>query len=146
MASPLTVLQVRELIQDYTDQNLLLDREEFSDTYIEMCMEMATDEFNTTPPIALRTTLGNFPSRSLLFYGTCWMIFQGRTALAARNNLTYSDGGLQIPVEEKYELYSQLAGAFKGYFQESAQKYKISANMEAGWGSVHSDESAFPLW
>lgn len=146
MASPLTVLQVREFLQDYDYQNLLLDKQEFSDAYIELCMEMAVDEFNLIPPIAISTMLFRFPSRGLLLYGTCWMIFQGRTALAARNNLTYSDGGLQIPVEEKYELYGQLAANFREFFQDGVQRYKASANMEAGWGSVRSDESTFPLW
>lgn len=146
MAAPLTALQVREFLQDYPEQNLLIDGVEFGDTQIELCMQMAVDEFNLIPPVAMLTRLDIFPSTGILLYGTCWMLFQGRTALAARNNLSYSDGGLQIPVEEKYELYSQLAANFRDLFRDSAQRYKTSANMEAGWGSVHTDESSFPLW
>jgi hypothetical protein len=146
MASPLTAQEVREYLQDYPDQNLLLDAQEFGDTFIELNMSLAADEYNATPPVAIRTTLDNFPSKSLLLYGTLWMMFQGRAALAARNNLTYSDGGLQIPVEEKYELYNQLAGTFRDLFMATAQKVKVSINMECGWGSTFSDERNWPLW
>ena len=146
MATPLTALDVREFLQDYDEQNLLLDKAEFTDTFIELCMKMAVSEFNSIPPVAIVTSLDRFPTMSLLMWGTCWMMFNGRAALAARNNLTYSDGGLQIPVEEKFELYTQLADKFGAMFQDAAQKYKISANMECGWGSVWSDERNFPLW
>ena len=146
MAAPLTADEVREYLQDYDAQNLLLDKEEFSDTYIELCMDLAASEYNSIPPVAIGSSLENFPSKALLLYGTCWMMFQGRAALAARNNLTYSDGGLQIPVEEKFELYNQLASSFQAIFQSSAQKFKASVNMESGWGCVFSDERNFPLW
>lgn len=146
MAAPLTADEVREYLQDYPEQNLLLDKSEFGDTFIELCMDLATSEYNQIPPMAITAILSNFPSKGILLYGTLWMMFQGRAALAARNNLTYSDGGLQIPVEEKYELYSQLAGTFREMFQDAAQKYKISYNMDTGWGSVWSDERNFPLW
>jgi hypothetical protein len=146
MAAPLTVDQVREFLQDYEEQNLLLDKAEFTDTFVELCMQLAVSEFNSIQPIAITASLNGFPSMGILLYGTCWMMFQGRAALAARNNLTYSDGGLQIPVEEKFELYTQLAATFREMFQDGAQKYKISANMESGWGCVFSDERNFPLW
>lgn len=146
MAAPLTAQEIREYLQDYPEQNLLLDKSEFSDTFIELCMDLATSEYNQIPPIAIKAILSNFPNKGLLLYGTCYFMFQGRAALAARNNLTYSDGGLQIPVEEKFELYSQLAANFGQLFREATQRYKASANMEAGWGHVFSDERNFPLW
>jgi hypothetical protein len=146
MAAPLTALEVREYLQDYPEANLLLDAQEFSNTFIELCMDLATSEFNQIPPIALTVMLNNFPSKGILLYGTLWMMFQGRAALAARNNLTYSDGGLQIPVEEKYELYNQLASTFGSMFKEAVQRYKASWNMEIGWGCTFTDERNFPLW
>jgi hypothetical protein len=64
----------------------------------------------------------------------------------ARNHLSYSDGGLQIPIEEKYELYASLANSFGNQFTTTAAKLKASLNMESGWGSVSSDEAMFPIW
>lgn len=145
MAGTLTADQVREYISDYPESNLLLDKEEFSNTFIELCMDLAVSEFNVLTPRSA-FNLDNFPSKSLLLLGTLWQMFLGRSALMARNNLTYTDGGLQIPVEEKYELYKNLADTYRAQFLETANKLKVSQNMEAGWGQVRSDESNFPMW
>ena len=64
----------------------------------------------------------------------------------ARNQLSYSDGGLQIPIEEKYELYLSLANSFGTQFSTTAARLKASLNMESGWGEVRSDEAMFPIW
>lgn len=145
MAGNLTAQDVREYISDYPDKNLLLDDIEFSNTFIELCMELGISEYNVIPP---RTgyDLSNFPSKSLLMLATLWQMYLGRSALMARNHLTYTDGGLQIPVEEKYELYRNLSDTYRAQFLEAASKLKIAINMEAGWGEVRSDEANFPVW
>ena len=145
MANLLSSDEVREYLSDYPETNLLLDKEEFGDVYINLCMELAVSEYNTVPPSS-KVDLLMFPSKSLLLFGTCWQMFQGRSALMARNQLSYSDGGLQIPVEEKYELYSNLAATFRTLFTEAATRLKASINMEDGWSSISSEEAFFPLW
>lgn len=145
MATVLLPEEVRAYIQDYPEQNLLLDREEFSDVGITLAIDLAMAEYNSIPPRSLFNAT-NFPSKSILLYGTLWQLFLGRAALAARNNLSYSDGGLSIPVEEKYELYMSLANTFQAMFKDSSAKLKASMNMESGWGSVSSDEAYFPIW
>lgn len=145
MSAKLTADQVREFISDYPESNLLLDQEEFSNTFIELCMDLAVSEYNAISPRTNNTT-ENMPSKSVLLLGTLWQMFLGRSALMARNHLSYSDGGLQIPIEEKYELYKNLADNFKIQFSDTASRLKIAINMEAGWGEVRSDESTFPLW
>jgi hypothetical protein len=141
----LTPMEVREFVSDYTTNNYLLDGEEFSDTGIQLCIDLAVDAFNLIPPPG-SVTLANFPSKSLLLYGTLWHLFEGRAAVLARNTMAYSDGGLQIPIEERYELYMSMAGSWKQKFQEGAQQLKIAQNMAAGWGFVRSEESLFPMW
>lgn len=145
MSYLLTASEVREYLGDYPQNNLLLDTVEFGDTFIELCMELAVSEYNTMSPVSCMS-LTTFPSKSLLLMGTCWQMYQGRAALMARNQLSYSDGGLQIPVEEKYELYMSLAANFKNIFQTSAMALKINSNMEDGWSYVSSDEALFPTW
>lgn len=145
MAGILTVEEVREYLTDYPEANHLLDKEEFGDTYIELCMDLALSEYNVIPPRTVYK-INDFPSKSLLLMGTCWQMFQGRAALMARNHLNYSDGGIQIPVEEKYELYASLAGSFKTVFDSTAAKLKVNMNMEAGWGSISGDQANFPIW
>lgn len=143
MASKLSEEEVREFIQDYPEGNLLLDKEEFSPTFINLSMSFAVEEYNAISP---RTgyTLESFPSKSVLMTGTLWKMYSGKAAQMARNQLSYTDGGLQIPIEEKYELYMNLANNYMTQFMASATKLKISINMESGWGEVRSDESLFP--
>ena len=145
MASLLTADMVREYLQDYPDANLLLDDIEFSDTYINLCKKLAVSEFNAMSPMS-NITEDLFPSLSLLLSGTCWQIFQGRATLKARNDLQYSDGGLTVPVEEKYQLYAAIAASFQGTFMASARQLKTNLNMENGWSFVFGDETSYPLW
>lgn len=145
MANVLSVDEVRAYLEDYPEVNLLLDKEEFGNAKISLCISLAADEFNNMPPRASYTK-ETFPSKSILLQGTLWQLFQARAAIAVRNHLTYSDGGIQIPIEEKYEMWASLAGTHKASFSESASKLKIHLNMESGWGSVSSDEALFPYW
>lgn len=145
MAGKLKVEEIREFLSDYPDSNLLLDKEEFSDTYMALCMDLAISEYNAISPRS-NVNSETFPSKSVLLLGTVWQMYLGRSTLMARNHLTYTDGGLQIPVEEKYELYKNLADSFAARFFEAASRLKIALNMEAGWGEVRSDEANFPFW
>lgn len=145
MAAILSPEKVREFISDYPDKNLLLDEQEFSNTFISLCMELATSEFNSISP---KTNYNeeNFPSKSLMMLGTLWQMYLGKSALMARNHLSYTDGGLQIPIEEKFELYRNLADSYGAQFQSGAVRLKTAINMESGWGEVRSDEAMFPIW
>lgn len=145
MASVLSVEKVREFISDYPEKNLLLDEQEFSDTLIALSMELAVSEFNSMTP---KTNYSdeNFPSKSLLMLGTLWQMYLGKSALMARNQLSYTDGGLQVPVEEKFEMYSRLADNYAAQFQTGSSRLKVSINMEGGWGEIRSDEAMFPIW
>lgn len=137
--------EVREFVQDYPEANLILDKEEFSNTYISLCISLAVSEFNSISP---RTGYSdqNFPSKSLLLQGTLWQMYSGRATLMARNHLSYSDGNLVVPVEEKWDIYSNLAASFGTQFKQGAQALKINQNLESGWGSISSDEAHFPLY
>lgn len=145
MAQLLTTDEIREYISDYPEANLLLDKEEFSDTFIELSISLAIDIYNTMPPVSL-VNITNFPSKAILLYGTCWQMFSGRAALMARNELNYSDGGLNISVEEKYQLYANMAGNFRAMFMEAARALKTFINLESGWGRVYSDEFLWPMY
>jgi len=145
MPNILSVDEVRAYLEDYPEVNLLLDKEEFSNAKIQLCISLGADEYNNMPPKG-GYTLENFPSKSILLQGTLWQLFQSKAAIAVRNHMSYSDGGIQIPIEEKYEMWASLANTHKASFVESASKLKIHENMQAGWGSVSSDESYFPIW
>jgi len=144
MAS-LSIDEVREYLSDYAPNNYLIDGEEVTNTYISLCMNLGVDAYNSMTPVS-RYSEGNFPSKQILLWGTCWNIYNGKALLLARNTMQYSDGGLQVPIEERAELYKGIADSFRAQFREAAQALKIQHNIECGWGSVSSDESLFPAW
>jgi hypothetical protein len=141
----LTPQEVREFISDKADKNYLLDGEEVSNTMINLCMDLAVSEFNTTAPTSSYDVTG-FPYKALLLSGTLWKIYSGLSALVARNNFSYSDGGVQVPLEERYQMYSLLASTYLADFNSSMSKIKIGQNMNDGWGGVSSDYSRMPIW
>lgn len=147
MANPqvLTVLEVREYVSDYAPNNYLIDGEEFTDTFIRLCMDLAVEEFNSIAPLSYYN-VASFPSKAVLLLGTLWKMYSGKAALLARNTMAYADGGLQIPIEERAELYLGLANNYGQQFKEAAGRLKVNLNMEEGWGNVRSDYSNMPLW
>lgn len=146
MTSPvLTPEEVREHISDKVENNHLLDGVEFTNTRIDLAMTLAIDRFNMVPPIS-SATVYTFPNKQILMYGTLALLFEGQSALLARNHMNYSDGGIQIPVEERMQLYTSLATMYAQAFDTSSRGLKIQRNIEDGWGSVSSDYANFPLW
>lgn len=141
----LTPEEVQVYLQDMPEKNHLLDGTEFNPTQVMLSIELAISEFNMLSPIS-SFDLNNFPSKAILLNGTLSKLYAGQAALLARNTMSYSDGGLQIPVEERYQMYIDLAARYASEFLRASQAYKINVNMEAGWGGVESDYSRFPAW
>lgn len=146
MAAPiLTAEEVREFISDKVESNHLLDGTEFSNTRIDLAIEIALTKFNTIIPIS-SANIYTFPSKGVLLYGTLAALFEGQAALLARNHMSYSDGGVTVPVEERMALYRELAVSYGQLFDVSARAIKLQANIDDGWGSIGSDYARFPIW
>tara|TARA_R110002073_G_scaffold137275_4_gene286277 strand:+ start:142 stop:618 length:477 start_codon:yes stop_codon:yes gene_type:complete len=151
--------EVRTFIADTSENNHLLDGLEFTDARVRLAMEMSADSYGSIPPISTidlidvldgldvigidATTLR---SKAIFLYGTLWHLFAGQSALTARNQMSYSDGGLTIPIEERYQFYVQLAAQYEQNFKTATKDLKIAMNLENGWAFVPSDYSTFPIW
>jgi hypothetical protein len=146
MAAPvLTPEDVREHIKDKAEANHLLDGVEFDNTRIDLAMQVAMDKFNMIIPISM-VNIYTFPNKTLLMYGTIASLFEGQCALLARNHMSYSDGGINIPIEERMQLYQSLAVAYGQSFDMSSRAIKLQRNIEDGWGIVDSDYARMPIW
>lgn len=143
--SILTPNEVRMFLADSISNNHLLDDVEFDDQRIYLAMKMAISEYNEIPP-KTSVIARDFPGLSTLMYGVCYHLFNGQSALAARNQMSYSDGGLNIPIEERYGLYLQLAQSYQVMWRKAAEDTKAHQNLESGWGYLHSDYGSFPNW
>ena len=136
---------VRTFIRDNTEYNKLIEDIQFSDERISLCRQLAISKFNVMTPLS-NYNQANFPNQYLLLYGTLACLFAGECAAVARNELNYQDGGLQVPLEERFQYYSALAASYEGTFQTMSQQYKIQINLEEGYGQVASDYAFLPAW
>ena len=141
----LTPQDVRNYLSDSKENNHLLDDVEFTDSRIQLAMKMALSDFNAMPPRSV-FTLVDFPYMATLLDGTCFHLYRGQMALAARNTMSYSDGGMDIPIEERFPYYQQMVQFYEQAFKSSAKAEKIQLNLESGWDSVSSDYATFPVW
>jgi len=141
----LTAQEVREFVLDKIENNYLVNGEELTDTQIGIAMELTIADWNSTPPTAA-DSLATFPYKHVLMSGTLYRCFIGLSAVVARNTFAFTDGGLSIPLEERFQLYQALAGMFQNDYSSAMTKIKININMEEGWGSMSSDYARFPLW
>jgi hypothetical protein len=145
ITSILSVEEVREHIADKPELNHLLEGEEFSATRVLLAMEIAVNKYNMIIPIS-NLNAAIFPNKFLLLYGTLATLFEGQCALLARNTMSYTDGGISIPVEERMQLYQSLAAMYGNAFDAGSRAIKLQGNIEDGWGSVGSDYANMPIW
>lgn len=145
MAMVLSPEFVRRYIQDDPKNNYLLEGVQFEDDQIQQAEDLAISFFNVMTPISNYSST-DFPNQSILLFGTLWHLYVGAAARAARNQMSYSDAGLQIPIEERFEMYSAMAAEYKNLFSTASQQYKIQLNVESGWGHISSDYARFPGW
>jgi hypothetical protein len=141
----LTVEEVREFVKDKVENNYLIDGEELSNTQVELAMELTVSEWNSTPPTSV-ATVDAFPYKHILMSGTLYRVFMGQAALLARNTFAFNDGGLSVPLEERFQLYQMLSTMFQSDYYSTMTKVKANINMEEGWGSLGSDYARFPIW
>lgn len=143
----ITPEEIRTFIQDQIPSNYLLDATEFTDERCNMAIKLMLSAVNVTPPFSLYD-VDTMPASwyVIAMYGCLAHLFKGQSAFKARNHLSYSDGGLTIPVEEQFPFYLQLAEFYESSFMAMMKQAKISQNLESGWGDVHSDYAHFPVW
>ena len=135
------VSEVRMYLRDFPELNRLIDGEETSDRMIAWAVIDTLDDINNTPPFVGNYTCSNFPYRSLLLRGTVVAILESVGLLQTRNQLNYSDGGIQVGVSDKAPMLMQWINMLKSSYEQKLQKWKISTNITQAFGgdSVMSD-------
>lgn len=154
MAVVLTPEDIRTYVRDRVDVNYLLDNEvQFTDDRINNAMALTVDEINIIPPLTGYTGIDKLPAatRVLVVIGTLKHLFYGEAGMAARNQFSYSDGGLTIPLEERFQYWMTLAQQYEQSFSSMVKGWKIGANMDGSlkgnsWGEVGSDFGKLPKW
>ena len=140
--------QVRMFMRDRANNNILLDTVQFTDDELNLAMDMAVSGFNTVTP-QTNFTPQTFPShlKYLLLIGTTRFLLMSESFLQVRNQATVQDGDIApIGIDDKAQLYAQLAASLKAEWDELTRGVKTQNNMESAYttlGSGYRNTSRF---
>jgi hypothetical protein len=136
------IQQVRLYLRDYAELNRLIDGVEHTNRQIVWAIMDTLDDYNTTPPFT-SLSLREFPSKSLLLRGVACALLESLGILQTRNHLPFSDGGLQVGVNDKTEYIQRWLQLLKNQYEEKKMRQKIAMNIERAWGGGINSEYQF---
>lgn len=136
---PEAVQKVRDFIRDTPNLNALLDGVETSDTLIDFSMELALDDWNTSPPLIGNSTVDTHPSQSMLLLATILWILKSAGLLQSRNQLDYASGGITVASSNKTPLYQSWINIMMQEYEAKKANLKKALNAEQAYGGIHSE-------
>ena len=89
----------------------------------------AIDDINNTPPLIGSFTVESFPYRSLLLRGTVIAVLESVGLLQIRNQINYSDGGIQVSASDKAPMIMQWISMLRSSYEQKKQTYKTAVNI-----------------
>jgi hypothetical protein len=139
------VQTVRLFLRDHPQLNRLVAGEESSDPIIAWAVLDAISDFNGTPHFT-NFTLDELLQRnqqSLLLRMTVTSVLESVGLLQTRNHLNYSNGGINVGVNDKTPLIMNWLQYFKSTTEQRKQQVKVALNIESilgpGNAGVHSE-------
>jgi hypothetical protein len=135
------VAYVRLYMRDFPELNRLTQGYENSPRMVAWAIVDALDDWNTTPPFLGATSIANFPSKSLLCRGAVIALLESVGLLQMRNQLSFSDGGISVSVNDKAPMIMQWLSMMKASYEDKKVRMKSSMNVEMAMsGSGHHSE------
>jgi len=133
------VQTTRMFLRDHPHLNRLISGEESSNRMIVWGIIDFLGDFNQTPP-----PLGNFSLDQLLdrgFYrlcrdGTVIAVLESVAMLQVRNRLNFSDGGMNVAVDDKSPELMQWIAKFEARYERAKREIKVSLNIQEIMGEV----------
>lgn len=135
-------------MRDFAPLNLLIRGEESSDRMIAWATVDFLSDFNGTPPFSAYSLddLISMQLQSMCVRGTVISLMQSLMIFYARNNLPFTDGGLQVHINDKAPVILQMSGLLQSSFEQTKRMVKTAINvesiMDSGPSGVHSDYAA----
>jgi len=139
------VQTVRQYLRDHPQLNRLVEGEETSDRIIQWAVLDAVEDFNGTPPFTAHSLEDLLSKRqaSLLLRMTVVNVLESVGLLQTRNHLNYSNGGVNVGVNDKTPMIMQWLQYFKGFTDQRKQQVKVAMNIESILGphnpGIHSE-------
>ena len=139
------VQMVRLFMRDFPELNRLVKGEESSDRQIAWAVMDAVADFNGTPHFTT-LRLEDLLQRSqhaLMLRMTVISVIESVALLQTRNHLNYSNGGVNVGVNDKTPLLMNWLQYFKSTTEQMKQRVKVALNIEGILGpsnsGVHSE-------
>lgn len=130
---------VRDFTRDHPVLNRLIMGEESSDRMIAWAVVDAISDFNGTPHFT-QLSLEDLLARQqlhLMVRMTVVTLLESVGLLQTRNHLNYSDGGLNVGVNDKTPLIMNWLQYFKSTNEQMKQRVKVALNIEGILGPQH---------
>lgn len=134
--------QIRSYMRDYPELNRLIAGEESSNRQVVWAMFDCLDDFNTSPPFT-QFSIENFPSRSLFIRGTVCSLLESIGLLQTRNQLSFTDGGIQVGINDKTPFIQAWLQVFRNQYEQKKERIKVAYNIETAWGGGVNSEYRF---
>jgi hypothetical protein len=139
------VAMVRLYIRDNPELNRLVRGEESNDRQIAWAVFDALSNFNGTPPLTnfIIDELLMRNQASLLLRMTVVALLESVALLQIRNHINYSNGGINVGVNDKAPMILQWLQYYKAYTEQMKLRVKVALNIETILGpsnsGVHSE-------
>ena len=135
------VTSLRSFIKDSALKNILLRfTEENTDDEIGMYVEMALGFLRSIPPPIIDFTYATFPIPSLLIHQAAIEAMISNGILAARNELTYNNGGITVKIHdsERYMKFINTLIRMTDLEIRNLTNIKVAINLENAFGGSYS--------
>lgn len=126
------VQMVRAFTRDIPELNRIVSGEESSDRQIAWAILDALADFNGTPHLTNYTLeeLLQYQQHALLRRMTVISLVESVGLLQTRNHINYSDGGLNVGVNDKTPLLMNWLQYFKASTDQLKQRVKVALNIQ----------------
>ncbi len=133
------VQQVREFTRDHAMLNRLIEDVESTDRMIAWSALDAVSDFNSTPHFTYFSLdeLILMGHTHLLMRMTVCTLLESVGLLQTRNHLNYSDGGLNVGVNDKTPLIMNWLQYFRSTVEQKKQRVKVAINIGSILGPGH---------
>lgn len=139
------VQTVRLYLRDFEELNRLVAGEESTDRMIAWAVLDALSNFNGTPHFTQATLddLLALNQQHLLLRMTVEALIESVGLLQTRNHINYSDGGINVGVNDKTPLLMNWLQYYRSYTEQLKQRVKVAMNINSILGpsnvGVHSE-------
>lgn len=132
---------LRAFIKDHDYLNRLLKfTQENTDDELDLYLNMAIGFLNSIPPPIGGFTFATFPIPQLLIHQATIECLISNGIVAARNDLTYNNGGVTVKISDGDRYLRHLQILFRMTDMEIAnlKQMKVAININGGYGGVSS--------